>query len=194
MNDNEQKIDGFSFSDSHTFKEAKREAETVEYIKANTDLNNMNKTIKLYHKLVERNTLKTVVGYCFLKELRERIVQGGIVSEDNLPPIRIEQEEKQIRAYSGEIDHDTEERHLLMIDDLRIKLRNSRIISIFLAVIIAAMILISIFSDRNIFVNYENQVIDKYSAWAEELDTRQKALDDREKALEERENPVDSMD
>jgi hypothetical protein len=56
------------------------------------------------------------------------------------------------------------------------------------------MILISIFSDRNIFVNYKNQVIDQYSAWEEQLDARENALDDREKALEEKENTSNSMD
>jgi hypothetical protein len=166
----------------------------VEYIKANTDLSDMNKTLKLYHKLVERKTLKTMIGYEFLKELQERIVCGGIVTADTLPPIRIESDEKQIRVYSGEIDHDAEQRHLEVIDDYKVRLRNSRIVSGFLIVIIIAMILISIFSDRNIFVNYKNQVIDQYSAWEEQLDARENALDDREKALEEKENTSNSMD
>lgn len=185
MSENEHKIAGYYFADTHAFKEAKREAETVEYIRANTDLNNMNKTLKLYHKLVERNTLKTVIGYEFLKELKLRIIAGGIITEDSLPPIKIEREEKEIRAYSGEIDHDAEQRHLEMIENYRMKLRNSIIVSAFLLVIILAMIVISIFSDRSKFVNNENQILDKYSAWEEQLDAREKALDDREKALED---------
>ena len=182
MNENENKVAGYTFSDAHDYKEAKREAETIEYIKANTDLSDLNKAVKLYHKLVERKTLKTVVGFEFLKELQERIKKEGIVSDDNIPSIRVENKEKQIRTYSGEMEHEREQKHLAMIEDYKIKLRNSRIISAFLAVIIVAMILISIFSDRNIFSNFENKIIDKYSAWEEDLNAREKALDTREAA------------
>jgi len=183
MGDIEQRVGAYYFANPHEYKEAKRETETVEYIKANTDLSDMNKMVKLYHKLVERNTLKTVVGYEFLKELREQITEKGIITEESLPAICIERSEKEIRVYSGEIDHDAETRHLATIEDIRIKLRNTRIISIFLVFIIVAMILISVFSDRNIFSNYEDKIIDKYSVWEEELNAREKALEEQE-ALE----------
>lgn len=194
MGENEQKIAGYFFAEPHAYKEAKREEETVEYIRANTDLSDMNKTLKLYHKLVERKTLKTVIGYEFLKELQEKIIRGGIVTADSLPPIRVERDEKPIKVYSGEIDHEAEQRHMEIIEDYKTKLRNSRIVAGFLIVIVITMILISIFSDRNIFVNYENQVVDKYSAWEEQLDAREKALDEREKAIDDKENSANSMD
>lgn len=193
MKDNEYTFGGYRFSDAHDYKEAMREAETIEYIKANTDLNDLNKTIKLYHKLVERRTLKTVIGFEFLKELQERVVKGGIIAKDSLPSIQVEKSEKQIRAYSGEMEREVEQKHLAIIEDYKIKLRNSRIISAFLALIIIVMILISIFSDRSIFINYENDILDKYSSWEEELNAREASLDEREKALDEKE-AVDSVD
>ena len=182
MDENEHKVAGYTFSDTHDYKEAKREAETIEYIRANTDLSDLNKAIKLYQKLVERKTLKTVIGYEFLKELQERIKREGIVSEESIPSIRVDKVEKKIKVYSGELEHEQEQRHLVTIEDYKIKLRNSRIISAFLAVIIIAMIFISIFSDRNIFSNYENKIINKYSAWEEELNKREQALEAREAA------------
>jgi hypothetical protein len=177
MKENEYKVAGYSFSDIRDYKEAKREEESIEYIKANTDLNDLNKAIKLYHRLVERKTLKTVVGFAFLKELQERILQEGIIAKENMPCIQIEKNQKPIRAYSGEIDHEQEQRHLAIIADYKVKLRNSRIICGFLAAIIVAMLLIAIFSDRSMFSNYENKILDKYSAWEEELNAREKALD-----------------
>jgi hypothetical protein len=143
-------------------------------------LGDLNKAIKLYHKLVERRTLKTVVGFAFLKELQERILKEGIISKDNMPYIQVEKDAKQIRAYSGTLDHEAEQRHLEMIENYKSKLRNSRIISIFLIVIIAAMIMISILSDRSVFSNYEDQILNKYSAWEEQLNAREKALEQRE--------------
>jgi hypothetical protein len=185
MKDNEYIVAGYSFSDPHDYKEAKREAETIDYIKANTDLNDLNKTIKLYHKLVERKTLKTVVGFTFLKELQERMVKESIVSKDNIPCIQIDKDEKQLRTYANILEHDQEHKHMDMIDDYRIKLRNSRIISAFLVGIIVVMIAISIWSDRNIFSNYENKIINKYATWEEELNARQKLIEEKEKLQSE---------
>lgn len=185
MSENEYKAAGFSFSDSQEYKEAKREAETVEYIKANTDLSDLNKAAKLYHKLVERKTLKTVVGYAFLKELQERIIREGIIGSESMPNIRVERDKKQIKAYSGSLEHDQEKKHAAVVENYRIRLRNSRIISAFLVVIIIVMFAIAIFSDRGKFTDYENKILNKYSAWEEALDTREKELDAREKALKE---------
>ncbi len=179
MKENEYTVAGYSFSNVHDYKDAKRDEETIEYIKSKTDLSDLNKTLKLYHKLVERKTLKTIVGYTFLKELQERIVKEGIVSRDNLPYIPID---KQIKAYSSALAHEQEQKHLSKIENYKIKLRNSRIISLFLMVIIIAMILISIFSDRSVFINYENKIIDKYALWEEELNAREKLIKEKEEA------------
>ncbi len=183
MGDSEYKLSGYSFGDSHDYKEAKRELESVEYIRANTDLNDINKVLKLYTKLVERRTLKSVVGIAFMIELRSRILSAGIVSADSLPGIRIEKSDQPIRVYDNVLEHEQEKAHLAMIDDYRIKLKNSRIISGFLVVIIVVMLLISIFMDRSMYSIYENKVIDKYEAWQQELDAREAALEDRENAV-----------
>jgi len=184
MKEKEYIVAGYSFVDTHDYKEAKREEETVEYIKAHTDLGDMNKVLKLYHKLVERNTLKTMVGYSFLNELRNNIIAAGVVTQDNLPGIRITKSEKEPRVYDNVLEKEQEQRHLAMIEDSRIKLRNSRIISAFLAFIIIVMIIIAVFSDRSMYSIYENQVIDKYESWQNDLDAREKALDLREQALD----------
>lgn len=184
MKDNEYKVSGYEFADARDYKEAKREEETVEYIKANTDMNDLNKVLKLYHKLVERKTLKTIIGFAFLCELRSKIINAGIVSAESLPSIRIEKPEKEPRVYDNILEKNQEQRHLTMIEEYKIKLRNSRIISIFLAVIIVVMLAISVFSDRSMYSIYENQVIDKYESWQKTLDDREKALEQREQALE----------
>lgn len=183
MKDNEYTVAGYSFSDVHDYKEAKREAETIEYIKANTDLNDLNKAVKLYHKLVERRTLRTVVGFAFLKELQERIVKEGIISKENMPNIRIERDEKKLSIYSNELAREQEKKHTEMIRSLQARLRNSRIICAFLIAIIIAMFIIAIFSDKSVFINYENEILNKYSAWEEDLGAREKALREQEEKL-----------
>ncbi len=183
MGNNDYKLSGYSFEDSHDYKDAKRELESVEYIRANTDMNDVNKVLKLYNKLVERKTLKSVVGIEFMAELRDKILAAGIITEDNLPGIRIEKPNNPIRVYDNVLEREQEKAHLEMIEDYRIKLKNSRIISAFLVGIIVIMLLISIFMDRSMYSIYENQVIDKYEAWQQELDARETALEQRENAV-----------
>jgi hypothetical protein len=182
MKENEYQVCGYCFSDLQKYKEAKREAETIEYIRANTDLNDKNKVLKLYNKLVERKTLKTVVGFEFLKELQEKILKEGIISKENLPGISVGSETRQIKAFSGQIDHESEEKHRSLAEEYRIRHRNSRIINIFLVMIIIVMFIIAIFSDRTKFKNYETEILNKYSSWEEELNAREQALDEREAA------------
>lgn len=183
MGNNDNKLSGYTFEDSQDYREAKRELESVEYIRANTDLNDINKVLKLYTKLVERKTFKSVVGIEFLVELRNKILDAGIVTENNLPGIRIEKTNKQIRVYDNDLEREQEKSYLAKLEDYRIRLKNSRIISAFLIGIIVIMLLISIFMDRSMYSIYENKIIDQYEAWQQELEAREAALEERENAV-----------
>jgi len=180
LKENEYKVSGYSFTNLQIYKEAKREAETIDYIKANTDLKDLNKVLKLYHKLVERKTLKTIIGYEFLKELQEKILKEGIISKDNLPCIQIEVEGKQYQIYSNTLEHDREQKNNTLTEEYRIRHRNSRIINAFLVIIIVVMFIMSFIRDRSISPNYENDIINKYSAWEEDLNAREKAIEGQE--------------
>lgn len=183
--ENEYSVSGYSFTNYQMYKEAKREAETIDYIRANTDLRDHNKLLKLYHKLIERKTLKTLIGYEFLKELQDRILESGIISKDNLPTIPVELDHKQLKVYSNELEHANELKKKEQREEFRIRLRNSRIINIFLIVVIVIMFLLAILSNNNVFLDNEVQVLDRYAAWEEELEAREKQLDEREAALKD---------
>ena len=182
MNENENSVAGYLFLNSYDYKEAKREAESVEYIKANTELGDINKVIKLYIKLVERKTLRTVVGYAFLNELRNQIIQSGIIGEDKLPKIQI-QKEQAIRVYNSELERKQEEKHLAEMNEYKTKLRNSRIIIVFLTLIVLVMLVLSIFNERIMYTVHENQFIDQYANWQADLEEREAALKQKEKTL-----------
>lgn len=187
MMESENKVSGYSFTNIQEYKEAKREAETIDYIRANTDLKDLNKVLKLYHKLVERQTLKTIVGYGFLKELQDIILKEGIISKDSLPCIKIEKDMKQFKAYSNSLEQNREQKNQSLAEEYRIRHRNSRIINIFLVIIIIAMIMIAFFSNRSKSTVNEEQTTDKFSAWEEDLKAKEADLLEREAALIEKE-------
>jgi len=182
MNDKSYRVGGYVFNDEYDYREAKKEADSVEYIKANADLSDLNKVIKLYNKLVERQTFRTVVGMDFLKELRNRILAQKKVDENSLPCIRVEKSGRS-RPYSAAISREAENRYKEQANILKSKLRSSRIINAFLILIIIAMLLISLFAKDNSYTDIENEILNKYAAWAEELETREKTIRQKEAAL-----------
>lgn len=145
---NEYKVAGYSFLNTKDYNEAKREAESIDYIRTNTDLADSSKVLKLYNKLLDQKTMKTVVGYGFLKELQDAIIKQGVISEDNLPKICIEAKSNYIKQNLGNIadpDYNVQDVEGKEVEKLRNKYRNSRIINVFLCLIIIAMILINLF-------------------------------------------------
>lgn len=185
MKENEYKVAGFCFSDEQDYKEAMQDAETIKLIRSKTDLTDLNKVLKLYHKLIERKSFNTVVGYGFLKELQDRILKEGMLSQTTLQGIPILKLKVEQSSYTKTLLQEKDLKHQTALANYKIKLRNSRIICAFLIIIISAMLLISIYSDRSLFTDYKNGILDTYSAWEEDLNTREQALEGREKALED---------
>lgn len=175
-------VNGLSFHNDQVYKEAKKEAETIDYIKANTDLNDLNKILKLYHKLLEKNSFQTIIGISFLNDLRDMIVKGGVIDLDKLPVIPVGFKEKQYfsKTYVDELQQNKEKKLLGVIEDLRTKNRNSRIINIFLIGIIVVMIVIAIYSKQFNSFYQEQDIIDRYSAWEEDLKLREKIVEEKE--------------
>lgn len=202
MKEREYIVSDYSFSDESEFKEAKREAETIEYIRANTDLSDLNKALKLYNRLVERRTLNTVVGFVFLKELQDKIIKAGIISKDKLPNIPISKiNNKYGKVTASSLGQGSEKKYVAIAEEYRIKHRNSKIINAFLLIIILAMLVINIMSDRSkisnyeeqityykeTIANYEEEILDKYAGWKEDLNAREEALRKRESELMQQE-------
>ena len=54
---------------------------------------------------------------------------------------------------------------------------------VILAVAMAVMVVLSLSSNLPTVINYENQLLDKYSGWEQELSEREKAVKVREREL-----------
>ena len=80
-------ISGFHFDSAAEYADAKREAETIEHICARMDVKNPDIALKVYYKLLDRGSFHTIVGMCFLKSLRDTIVNANIVDEEELKTI-----------------------------------------------------------------------------------------------------------
>jgi len=144
MADKEYKLHGYSFTDFDEYREAKQEADSVNYIRVRTDFNDLSKVTKLYHSLIDKGAFKTIIGYAFLKELQDIILKGGISSLDTLPSIRIENIDKPLINSVDPQELKKLNQFQKQAEEYRIRHRNSRIINVFLIIIIVAMIIINL--------------------------------------------------
>ena len=172
-------VGGYRFSTESEYKDAIEEYESIEYLRKNTNLTNSKSVQKLYIKLVEKDTFHTIIGISFLRELMNILEEEKITLPDELSSIHVPSQSKSNNEYTKL----NSEHYKLLAERAAVKVRNSRIINIFLALTIIVMIVIALFSDRTMYTKFENETLNRYASWEEELNERQDALDQREKDL-----------
>lgn len=174
---------GHTFDDEKKLIAAKKEAEAIEYLRSKTDFSNMNNLRKLYDRILDRNMMETVVGIEFLKEIRETLINSGMFKEDQLPQVPLLPEVKKLKKRK-EIQKRSREMTLLE----RSERQNTRlkIICFFLIVLVIGMFAISLTGTRSPWaLRYEEQLLDKYASWADELQEKENYLRDYVRKLEQ---------
>lgn len=190
MAENNWLINGLSFHSKDTYLSAKKEDEAIAYLRKNTDLSNGKNALKVYNKLIEKDTFHTIVGYFFLDELRRIIVIHNIADKNQLKdmPIKDNGNDNKVTGYSR-LQMDKElQNYKALHERVVISHRNSRIINLFLVVVIIAMFGISFLIKNTENERFENEVVNKNAKWAEELQQKEDELDEREDLLNQENN------
>lgn len=179
-------VKDYAFTNKKEYEKAKKELEAITYMKANSDLTDAKMVYKIYTRLLDKGTFQTVIGYEFLRELRAMVIQGGMVSENEVRPILIKtknfiaKEEK----FSDTVSDAKEVRKFQALYE---KEKNGKlsmkIIIGFLVFIIVGMLAVARFTPYSIFTNYEDKIVNKYSQWQEELEAKEAELNKREEDL-----------
>lgn len=173
---------GHTFDDEKQLIAAKKEAEAVEYLRLKTDFSNMNNLRKLYDRIIDRDMMETVVGVAFLKEIRETLIGSGMFTDDQIRPVPLLPEVKKLKKRK-ETQKRSRERTLLE----RFERQNTilKIVCFFLIAMIIAMFVIVLNGTRSpLAVKYEEQILNKYASWAEELQEKEEFLREYVRNLE----------
>lgn len=185
MNQKEFVVNGFEFINEKEYNKAKLEAEKIEYVKANTDIKDVKKALKLYHKMLEKKAFHTVVGAAFLHELRDQIIQSGIASNEFLATIPAEDfMENKISVGLQEMQTDNLNKYKNIAIKAKHRVRRYQVITVGFLAIVIIMFVMAITSDKTAFTDYKEQVLNEYASWEEELTNREKALEERESKLQ----------
>jgi hypothetical protein len=182
--ESKENIESYTFESRAAYERAKKEDEIIQQLTDKADLSEPKTALKVYNKVVEEKVFSTVVGYQFLKELRDTIVESGIADEKMLPeipvpyvsvpeekdtmPERSNRAERYRRLYEGQV---------LLNKKLKIAL-TAAVILLLGFIIINVRFEYSIFTYfTNYKANMEEELIDKYEDWENDLEQREQQLE-----------------
>lgn len=169
----------FTFQ-GHTFDEekqvilAKKEAEAIEYLRSKTDFNNLNQLIKLYNRILDKNMMETVIGIEFLNEIRSILLKSGMFEEEQIRPVPLLPEARKMKK---RVEEQKRSRERILLEYAERQNLILKIACFLLSVLVIAMFVITLQGKRSpLAIKYEEQILNKYAAWAEELTQRERAI------------------
>lgn len=171
-------VDGFVFP---TYKEAQialKEQSNISVIREKTAVLDGAAIHDLYLKLIERNMFNTILGYSFLYELRHRLITEFSYAEEELPTVELPRQMEYDRV--KELNQGVMENKIQQL--LLQKKRMVITIAALVFMVVAMFVIVSV--NPNVgYVNTEQKVLNKYSAWEEQLEQREKAVKEKEAEL-----------
>lgn len=186
-------VDGFLFQKEEDTEKAKREAEGIQYIKKKTSMENPRMVWQVYDRIIEQKMFETPVGMAYLRELQEYLLKNPAIDNDDIKPIPTDEfvkreyvtingtEKKQQKQEekSGEQQEKTRKQEEKFSQRLRISLAAN----VVLVLMVIAMFVITMSSNHPNILNYEENLLNKYAGWEEELISRERQILEMEREL-----------
>lgn len=177
-------VNGYSFGSVQDAQEAESERQKTEYFKEKAAGRKAGNLLALYDKLLDEKVFKTPVGWEYLVQLREQILQSGIPAQQVRPiPVHTS------FTYRPKEDIEKTARRLMLgqreaKEKRDIRLRISLCVNFLLAALVAAMFLITLKSDNPNILNYKNVLTNQYASWEQDLTQRENKLREREQEMQ----------
>lgn len=169
---------GHVFNSEAELADAKKENEAIEYLKSRTDMNDAGMVLKLYNKLIERKLISTPIGVDFLNELRSNITASGIITENKLKPVPEIKKAAKVRQ--------TKKKASPLVLKLRRQNYVLKLVVIILASLVIGMFIIVLTGKLSpIRAVYEEQILNEYSSWQQDLTKKEKEVNDKLYFLEQ---------
>lgn len=182
MEKKEYIVGNYVFQSVEQARMAEKEKKTIELLGQKTDFQDKEEVKKIYDHLVQKQLLKTPIGYDFLNQLRKILTEEHQVPEEELTLIPVV------------IPFKTNSKTILQDESLKEDLKkmtnqkNTFVITTVLLICLAVGMFVMIaFSDNVGYINTENKILDKYCKWEEELKAKEEDLKEREEELRQKE-------
>ncbi len=181
-------VNGFAFYSEQEAEQAKKEQEGIKYIKEKTNMSNPEMVLQIYNKMVREKFFVTSVGYSYLFDLQEYLLSIPFIKKEDILPIEVvhpslqeslKEEKQKHKAKISEVKKKAAKQNKKKTDAEQ-KYKISFILNIILAISIVGMFIISSTSSHPTILNYEEEIVNRYAAWEQELTEREAALREAE--------------
>lgn len=174
-----RQIDCFTFEKKETYEAAKKEKMVIDAIRQKYDVKNKRVAWKIYQKIIKDHSFSTVIGYAFLQELYHNMEQAKVPVKD-LPPQPLKEEAAAAEKRHLPVSATTkEEKWKILYQAQKALNKKCKIVITMLVLLIVALFVIEFKSQNSIFTykeKTEQELINKYETWEEELQEREDAL------------------
>lgn len=179
-------VGGFAFSSEHEAEIAKKELDGIKYVKSKLDMDQPERVLQLYNKMVDEKLFVTAVGMSYLADLREYLETIPNINNDEIHSIYVShpdvdeaiKEQKQIQKEKVQEVKAEAKKTVEAVKDSTLagKLKISFTLNIILVICVIIMFVITGTSSHPTIINYETEIINRYSAWEQELTEREEAI------------------
>ncbi len=182
--DDEVTLENFTFESREDYDRAEKELRFIERLRENMDLTSGMNAQKVYERAVADKMFRTVVGYLFLNELRQIILESGVAEPDSLADIPVPVTQNSGRDVMTERSL-AEQRSMRLYEGQRTLNQKLKIVIVALTVLLLGFVIINFRFEYSIFTyftnykaNMEEELIDKYENWQSDLEERERALEE----------------
>ena len=178
-------IEGYVFQNRGDFEQAQKERETIFYLSAHSNMEDMKAVYKIYKTASEKGSFQTVFGLNYMEDLRNRLIASGMVTEDVLDPIpvgRILKTEKSQQPLADRKAEEYKEAYERAKSGGMIK---NLLIGVLL-VLVVGMLVITYNNQYSIFTYFTNykenmreEILNEYEDWEKTLKEREEAVEKR---------------
>ncbi len=177
-------VGGYHFHSTADADKARDEQKKIAYIEAHMNRDNPESVLTIYEKMLSNRIFVTPVGFGFLKEVRDYLLSCDSIDKDRIKPLELNQMYSLGKGLS-------EESELPRRKIIPSKKKNpyeerlfiSVVFNVVLVIAVIAMFIIATTSNNPNIINYENNIVNKYSEWEEDLKDREQRVRDEEKRL-----------
>lgn len=167
-------IDGYEFESMSAYETARKEAETIAYIKSNTDLRDEQELRKVYEEYTKDVKFQTPVGVGFLREIQKRIARDPeyrkTMKAIPVKMVKIISDPSEMKSRAAQ------EKNKSLEDVIKgIRIRRNIIIA-FLSVLILLLCGWNIYEMKKTADPTREEILNEYAGWADELAEKEEYL------------------
>lgn len=168
-------IRGYRFDTSKDAEEAKLEIEKAAYFEQRLLGRDAENILSIYDKVLDEKIFVTPIGWEYLKELQDELLESGI-ERDRIRPIPLYQtfyhrdiERTQNKGIAKERIHPSSRKKWTPSEKLRI----STWLNVFLCALVLLMFVVTLRGENANAINYRRAIVNQYASWEQELSERE---------------------